>query len=287
MPLGMYDYVQSVLVHGTMYVGGGTVKGDNGNIVMAYKISTGKWSMLPLYSTHHFAMAAVDNQLILVGGVGGDGHKSTRISTWRPDRLAWTPHLKMMSTKRSQCSAVVYSQWLIVAGGRGDRASAVLTSVEVLNTETKEWYAATPTPIAWYGMKTAVVGDMCYFMGGNIEGRSTKRVYTVSLPALIFQAISSRKDSHIWKELPEVPFVSSAPVSINESLVAVGGMGKGRATTKELHLYKPDQKQWVKTADMPSSRYDCTCTMITDKELHVVGGWDSREMKNVDIAQIL
>lgn len=44
-----------------------------------------------------------------------------------------------------------------------------LSSVEVVNTITKQWYAAPPTPTPWSYMKTAIVGDTCYFMGGYAE----------------------------------------------------------------------------------------------------------------------
>ena len=66
MPFRMGDYVQSVVVEETVYVGGGHVSGNN--YVMAYDISTGKWTTLPPYRTYYFAMTAINNQLVLVGG---------------------------------------------------------------------------------------------------------------------------------------------------------------------------------------------------------------------------
>ena len=70
MPFGMGGYVQSVLVEGTVYVGGGvTGYDDNDYIVMAYVISSEQWTKLPPYRTcYDFALTVISNQLVLVGG---------------------------------------------------------------------------------------------------------------------------------------------------------------------------------------------------------------------------
>ena len=50
----------------------------------------------------------------------------------------------------------------MVSGGWGDHEEKI-SSVEVMNTDSKQWYAGPPSPVAWRNMKTA---DMCYFVGG-------------------------------------------------------------------------------------------------------------------------
>ena len=52
-----------------------------------------------------------------------------------------------------------------MADGLGDDGM-MLSSVEVMNTDSKQWYAGPPTPTPWSHMKTAIVGDTCYFMSG-------------------------------------------------------------------------------------------------------------------------
>ena len=283
MPFGMRGCIQSVQVQGTLYVGGGGAGGDNQYIVMTYDISAGKWATLPPYSKRYFAMTAINNHLVLVGGLGRDGVKSKVLGVWNEDSKKWTHPYPDMTTPRYSCSAVVYNQYLVVAGGyRG--ASDRLSSVEVMNTDTEQWYAGPPTPVAWSGMKTAIVGDTCYFMGGGSEGGYTNKVYSVSLPALISQ-LNSDKDTQTWKELPQLPVTLAAPLSISGSLLAVGGWDKDASSTA-LHLYQPDAGQWVKVADMPTQRCYCTCTMIANKELVVAAGYHNDLLKTMDIAQI-
>ena len=275
MPLAMGGPIQSVLVQGTLYVGGGyTDDKNNEYVVMAYDISASKWAMLPPYSLCWFAMTAINNRLVLVGGRRYDyGRNSTSLGVWSEDSKTWTYPYPSMTKPRRLCSAVVYKQYLVVAGGVGPTGFS-LSSVEILNTDSKRWYAGSRTPIPSAEMKTAILGDTCYFMGGVIEGASdTNEVYSVSLPALISQlnSDSSASDTQPWKELPPLPVTRAAPVSTSGTLLAIGGREKD---CKAVRLYQPDTEKWVKVADMPTARYSCTCAMITDKELFVTGGRD-------------
>ena len=176
-----------------------------------------------------------------------------------------------------------------MAGGRG-AGGRKLTSVEVLNTDTKQWFAGPPIPIAWTQMQTAIVGDMCYLMGGYIEGPApTNKVYSVSLSALISWITSdnSVKITKTWKEIPQLQVKCAAPLSIYGSLLAVGGVNKDDKVVSALHLYQPDAGQWVKVADMPTPRHDCTSVMITDEELLVTGGCHDDRLATMLMAEIL
>ena len=287
MPFKMSDYAQSVQIQGTLYVGGGDagIFNENNYVVTTYDIRAGKWATLPPHRAHSFAMTVISNHLVLVGGMGRGGYSKV-LGVWRADSKKWTHLYPDMTTPRGSCSTVTYKQWVVVAGGYG--AGGRLSSVEVMNTDTKQWYAGPPTPIAWSSMKTAVVDDMCYLMGGCIGdgGANNVKVYSVSFSALVSQLNpdSSAKDTQIWKEIPQLPVKYAAPLSISGSLLAVGGTDKYDKAVSAIHLYQPDAGQWVKVSDMPAERYDCTCTMTTDQELLVAGGYAMDRLARVDIA---
>ena len=280
--------MQSVIVQGTVYIGGGDagLGSPNDYIVMAYETSSGKWATLPPYRARDFAMTVINNHLVLVGGrerLRGDKIKVAGV--WRPDSKEWTHPYPDMFTPRSNCSAVAYKEWLVVAGGVGE-GWGDLSFVEVLNTDTKQWSAAPPTPTPWNGKKTAVVGDFCYFIGGLIMGVSTNEVFRLSFPALLSQ-LNKRSDSEIWKEMPKLPVISSTPLSISGSLLAVGGRDKDGAASG-IHLYQPDTDEWVKVGDLPTPQWNCACTMLTDSELFVAGGWDGYlRLKGADILSLI
>ena len=128
MPFGMEDSLQSVVVKGRVYVGGGEAGYDN-YIVMEYDISSGKWAKLPLYRACYFAMTVINNQLVLVGG-WEHGDRSKVLGVWRAESKEWTHPYPDMPTARSHCSAVVYNEWLAVAGGGGNGGGR-LSSVAV------------------------------------------------------------------------------------------------------------------------------------------------------------
>ena len=133
-------------------------------------------------------MTAINNQLVSVGGEEHSGGRSKVLGVWNKQ---WTHLYPEMYTARSRCSAIVHNEWLVVAGGRS--ASGVpLSSVEVMNTNSKQWYAGSPTPTPWSHLRTATVGDECYFMGGY-----TNTVYSVCLSALVTGLNSSTSKGQI------------------------------------------------------------------------------------------
>ena len=291
MPFWMGDYVQSVVVEGTVYVGGGFAgPGSNNNcIVMTYDISTGKWATLPPYRAKGFAMTSINNQLVLVGGRehGGGIYSSEVVGVWDADNKQWTHPYPEMHTARLRCSAVVHNEWLVVAGGLS-ASGAMGLSVEVMNTNYKQWYAGPQTPISWLSMKTAIVGDECYFMGGSTGTvHPTNTVYSVSLSALTTGVNSSTRKGQIWKEISRLQTTCSTPLSTCGSLFAVGGRAKDGKAVTAIHLYQPDTGEWLKVGDLPTPRCHFTCVMITDRKMVVAGGRSEGDsLKRMDISSI-
>ena len=261
--------MQAVVMQGMVYVGGGLAIGDYDYKVMVYDIHSGEWATLPPYKTYYFGMTVIDNQLVLVGGVEVGEAKSKVLGAWRTASKEWVHPYPDMPTARSSCSAVTYKEWLVVAGGYSEKGDD-LTSVEVMNTSNKQWSTAPPLPVGWTEMKAAIVGDMYYFMGGFISGR-TKKVFSVSLQALLNPKSSSERDRQIWKEISELDAIGSIPLSISGSLLALGGEKDGKDLTT-IQLYQPETGKWLKVGDLPHPRSLCTSAMINDREMMVVGG---------------
>ena len=286
----MSGYVQSVVVQGTVYIGGGYAGRGSGKnyIIMAFDITSGKWTTLPPYRTINFAMTAINNQLVLVGGVD-HGDASRVLGVWGADNKQWTHPYPVMHTGRSECSAVVYNEWLVVAGGV--TGGEHLSSVEVMNIDSKQWFIGPPTPAPWQRMKTATVGDVCYFMGGFTTSYNTNMVYSVSLSALTTGLNSnnaSTSERQIWMDISGLQTTSSSPLSISGSLFAVCGIDKYNISVTAIHLYQPGAGEWVKVGDLPAQpRYNCTCAMITDWEMLVAGGYYNVScLRRMDIAMI-
>ena len=211
---------------------------------------------------------------MLVGGVKREGGVCKMLSVWEAEHKAWTYPYPEMPTARSQCSVVVYKEWLVVAGGRA--GGICLSCVEVLNTVSKQWHTGPPTPTPWSRMKTAIIRDMAYFMGGYIStGPVTRTVYCICIPTLIShitQKTSGETEGQIWKEITGLQLTRSTPLSLNGLLLAVGGQDNDNQAVTAIHLYQPDREEWMKVGDLPLPCYQCTCAMITDKLMLVAGG---------------
>ena len=300
MPFDMDMYVQSVVVQGKIYVGAGIHEYNHPNnyTVMECDISSRRWSRLPQHETCGFAMVVIKNQLVLVGG-SGPRFRVPSLGVWEADIREWTHPYPNMHEPRTRCSAVAYNEWLVVAGGIPNGQS-LLSSVEVLNTDNNTWCYVPPMPTAFADMKTAIVGEMCYFMGGCIGGgthssgyAATDRVFSVSLPVLVSQvssqdSLGERRHRRIWNEI--TGFVRSTPLSLGGSLLALGGRVQRNQATSSIRRYRLDRGEWERVGDLPSPRFNCASCALTegDRELVIVGGCSGGDtkMKRMDIAMI-
>ena len=163
----------------------------------------------------------------------------------------------------------------------------------MLNTETNEWFPKRPSaPAPLYCMKTAVVGEKGYFMGGADKSgcEPTMTVYEINIQTMI-DNLHKSSSKPIWKEISGLELIGAAPLSINGSLLAVGGSDDKAVTTTAIYEYQPDSsddKKWRKVGDLPRARHFCTCVMIMNSEMIVAGGELNRreQLKCVDVAQI-
>ena len=156
MPFAMGDYIQSVEVEGTMFVGGGTAKANDIHIVMAYDTQSCKWYTLPPYSVKWFAMTTIHNKLVLVGGMR-DFDPVDQLGMWQTDSHQWTRPFPPMRTPRHFPSATSYKHWLVVAGGSNRRNN--LSSIEVLDVDNNQWSTGPSILTPWQSMKSTTIGD--------------------------------------------------------------------------------------------------------------------------------
>ena len=289
MPFGMSGPIQSTVIQDKIYIGGGIVDEDeNKYVIMVYDFASEEWNRLPPYELFRFAMAALKDQLVLVGGYRNEC-ASRALAVWREDLAQWTHPYPEMHSARCRCSVAAYDKWLVVCGGV---AGGALSSVEVLDTDTNQWLAGPPLPVPMCQMKTALVGDVYYSMGGLVNGIQTDRVYSVSIPALIRHIKSEADESgeELWKVIPGLKLEGSAPLALKGSLFAVGGEANNNTAVTAIHVYKQDTMEWEKVGHMPTARCFSTSKYIPEKkEIFVFGGWQpspNNRLKSVHISTV-
>ena len=271
MSFAMTDYIQSVIIQEMMYVGRGYASSINNRyIVMTYNIISQEWSQLPQYTARWFAMTVIHSKLTLVGGCDHNNRETNVLGVWDADGRKWTHPYTPMPTPRYNSSAVVYRQWLIVAGGWC--GGTTTSSVEVLDISSNQWYRAPSTTVPWYSMSSAVVGDTWYLMGGLCDGRKIDQVYSVSLSVLISRI--NNVNERIWNTISSLRLYQSTPVCVGESLLAVGGMkSQSFEVVSTILRYTPaSDGQWTEVGQLPIPSFDDICTMTSNSRILVAGG---------------
>ena len=145
-----------------------------------------------------------------------------------------------------------------------------LSSVEVLDISSNQWYRAPSTPVPWNSMKSTVVGHTWYLMGG-FDINVTDQVYIVSLSVLISHI--NNTSEKVWKSISSLGLYYSTPVCMGESLLAVGGKkSQSSETVSTILHFIPDRNEWREVGQLPSSLYDCMCTLTNNNQLILAGG---------------
>ena len=285
MPVETSGPVRSVVIGDFVYVGGGGGAGNDRDYctVMKLDLQRDEWTKLPQYSAIFFAMTSHANELVLLGGADPVTRKPTnQIAVFASGK--WTYPYPPMNTARHSSTAVCVNNHIIVAGGRDDQGKRT-SSVEVLDTTSRTWYIAESLPNPRTELKSTLIGNTLYLMGGWDHTRPTKVVHKVDLNELITKAVSKQATPTLWQSIEDTPLKFSAPLSVGGSLLAVGGYDDH--TSSSIHLYRPDTRKWMKVGDLPTARYNCTCSVLPSGAVIVVGGHNGRSsISTVDFLSI-
>ena len=107
-----------------------------------------------------------------------------------------------MPTKRKWITVRCTGTTLIVAGGWGE-GDRVLSTVEVMDTETHQWFTAADLPEPTYQASATVCGDQLYVLGRMDKDRAfIKSVYTCSVSALVGTQTRTRSNRKYYLKSP-------------------------------------------------------------------------------------
>ena len=241
--------------------------------VVVYDTHKREWSRLPRQPGQitSFCMAVVKNQVTLVGGLELFPQKVTdKLAVWESESKQWTSPYPPMRTARCSLVVATYSEWMVVAGGKGGDGYMFLNSVEILNSTEKQWFSAAPLPMGCNNMRSAVVRDEWYLLGCFNQDQNVQQGFAVSLPALIL--LRDNTSSTPWRNIPSAPLRDTAALAAQDSLFAVGGMTDTGQCSSAIYLYLPWKKKWISVGRLPTERSSCTCTELPSGEILVAGG---------------
>ena len=117
-------------------------------VVQVYDLDKATWTKLPPAPQYNSETAAINNQLVLIGGrEASSGTITNMVSTWTGQ--GWQQDIPAMPTKRARPGVTTYNTYLMVAGGKAEDNQTILDSIDVLNTTTRQWYSPANLQLLW------------------------------------------------------------------------------------------------------------------------------------------
>ena len=239
-------------------------------ILLAFNSITDTWSRLPNCLARLTTLAVINDQLTTVGGKKTNCLYSL---VEEGNQRSWTEIFPPMPTARHNVTAVCTDTVLIVAGGEehGLVHDKTLKTVEIMNTETRQWSAAAELPIPLYRLSATVCGSHLYMLGGFSKlGRSVppRSVFKCSIPGLSTSPLLQR-----WSRVADHPCIGSTCVTMKGQLLSVGGMYHpyGKISTS-IRIYNQANNSWEVIGHLNTARHQCLAVFLPDNRLMVVGG---------------
>ena len=264
--------------------------------VLAYNSTTNKWSELPKYPNYGFSLAMVNSLLTAIGGKTSNYERTNSLLSLTDNK--WTKQFPPMPTKRWLTAVVCSGRSLVVAGGEGVRR-VILSTVEVMDTETLQWSTASSLPHPLYQASATLCEDQVYMLRGFDQRKESKSVFTCSVAVLLQscqpQSLGERLKTsslatrpEVWHQLADTPVTLSTCASLQGQLLAVGGKDSDGNKTSAIHMYNTTTNFWEVISHMTTPQSHCLVAVLPHNELMVVGGiTPDGETDTVKIASII
>ena len=255
--------------------------GNNSTTVYSYDSNTREWLRLPATPHTNSTLVVVHHVLTMVGGLISGGATDSLLSLMGEGRdIKWLPNLPAMPTKRYWTAAVCSGRSLIIAGGND--GCNELSTVEVLDTDTRQWSIASSLTHPFSEATISICGERLYMLGGwDQTGYWTRSVLSCSVPELLQscqpQPLAGKlrtapaNKSTIWRRVADAPHYYSSCATLYEQLVAVGGFEAGEDTSA-ITGYNETTDSWEAMGDMPTARGWALVAILNGKMM-VVGGF--------------
>ena len=251
--------------------------------VYSYDSQGQLWQRLPNCHSMNSALVMAANKLTTVGGYDGRPTDSLASLTGKGKDSKWVELFPRMPTARYYLAAVCRGRNVIAAGGSGD--GRILSTVEILDTDLRQWSSAAslPHPMSWASI--TVCGDLLYLLGGRDQNGQTLSVLTSSITDLLHQQQETANQPAVWRRAADAPYYGSTAVSVGGQLLAIGGEDEARKNTSAIVAYDPTSDSWQDMGHMTTPRSYPLVALLPSNKLIAAGG--IRGEKKVEIGNVV
>ena len=254
----------AVWLNGLVYVGGGIETGTKASyIINCYDPVTNSWNFSINTPFYRFAMTTVNNELLIAGG------KDKSAKTTNQVLFGQLKKYTKMITARSAGVAAGHQGMLIITGGEDDKGKT-LSSTELFDSNSGQWYMCSDLPQPHYLLRAVIVDNVLYVFGG-VDKDDSPAVFSAPLNTLSRHQLK-------WSTNQDTPWCRSAPVSVNGThLLIVGGRSNiEHKTISDIYKLNKVTHSWKAIGHIPSARYSSAAVSIADNRVIVIGGVDDK-----------
>lgn len=275
MPVGMFQG-QAVYLKGKIYVGGGNT-GDciTEALVFEYDLHKDTWTPLPPVYISSFGLCKLEGELIVVGGVIAT-KVSSSVAIFDGFTKRWKESLPPLSVARQSPSCISLTSAVIVCGGVA-ATGELLTSVEVMKSDSFQWYTAgyLPRSAMLCHSSPAVVQDSIYLLGGYKSSTASSSSST-SHSVLVDIILSySSMTPYTWTSMPATPHFQSTAACLGSCLLSLGGTSSAYSEPVHLsiHGFSRSANSWAYVGDLPYGFCHGMAVSLPNNVLFIMGGW--------------
>ena len=271
----------ALVIARNVYVCGGVCPDvASARVVQVYDLDKATWTKLPPAPQYNSEAAAINNQLVLIGGrEASSGTITNMVSTWTGQ--GWQQDIPAMPTKRARPGVTTYNTYLMVAGGRAEDKQTLLGSIDVMDTTKRQWYTPAnlqlPRPMLCMQI-TVSATHICVASAGIAYDATTntatpsKSVWELPVSTLSKVLVGEDSGPHQWTEIaPTTHYCSALPHDTAHPL-AVGGEDDSDKSTADIAVYDHHSNKWSTVGQLLEPRTLCTAVSLSRRSFLVCGG---------------
>ena len=258
---------------GAAVVNGNTAYFSQGNDVFSYMPNKHEWTKLQPSEYRYFGMAIVNNKVTTIGGM----NRARALLSLEDQGTKWRELLPPMPTARANPATVTTPTHLIVAGGwTALFGGSALSTVEILDTNTLQWFSASSSPKALQYPGMSLCGEHLYLSEDNtIFSCSVEELLKSRKPASIYDITNSSAGDSVWTKLADIPVPYGASLTtLRGQVLTIGGSDQpwGGTLTGAIHRYERSTNSWSVIGGMPTPRARPLVAVLPNNKLIAVGG---------------
>lgn len=275
------SFATALVIARNVYVCGGVCGSVvPARVVQVYDLDKATWTKLPPAPQYNSEAAAINNQLVLIGGrEASSGTITNMVSTWTGQ--GWQQDIPAMPTKRFRPGVTTYNTYLMVAGGMAEDEQTLLDSIDVMDTTTRQWYTPANLQLPWpmYAMQITVSAThICVASAGiaydatTNTGTPSKSVWELPVSTLSKVLVGEDSGPHQWTEIAPTPHYRSALLQDTAHPLAVGGDDDSYQSTTDIAVYDRHSNKWSTVGQLLEPRTLCTAVSVSRRSFLVCGG---------------